>query len=247
MAEHDPVLLGQPDSEAEAQVDFASRIAEIETGQQVLDVACGTGRHAVILQEQGARVTGVDLSPRLLRLARDTWERRNPNVVGPTWMPGDMRWLPRTGPFDTALLLGHSLGVFDDDADNLRVLISASELLADDGRLVIELNNPYWWADRLQTRHFPPGTVAVGDVVRSWRFDHTRGRLEERTVVFGDKGRRELPPASVRAWTPAELVGLLRHIGYRSVSVFGSDGWEVPEDPMPVHADSVTLWVCAAR
>ncbi len=246
MAEHDAALLGAPDSEAEAEVEFVARLADLGVGEQVLDVGCGAGRHAILMQERGARVTGVDLSPRLLRLARDAWERRNPSAVGPVWMPGDMRWLPRTGPFDVATLLGHAFGVFDEDADNLRVLLSVSELLDDAGRLVLSLNNPYYWADRLQTRHFPPGSVAAGDVIRSWRFDHSRGRLEERTVLFGPKGRRELS-SSLRCWTPPELVALLRHVGYRVVHVYGSDGWEVPEDPMPVNADAVTLWVYACR
>ena len=39
-------------------------------GLSVLDVGCGTGRHAVRLVAQGARVTGVDFSAGMLRKAR---------------------------------------------------------------------------------------------------------------------------------------------------------------------------------
>ena len=39
-------------------------------GLSVLDVGCGTGRHAVRLAAQGARVTGVDFSAGMLRKAR---------------------------------------------------------------------------------------------------------------------------------------------------------------------------------
>jgi ubiquinone/menaquinone biosynthesis C-methylase UbiE len=39
-------------------------------GLSVLDVGCGTGRHAIRLAQQGARVTGVDFSPGMLGKAR---------------------------------------------------------------------------------------------------------------------------------------------------------------------------------
>ena len=39
-------------------------------GLSVLDVGCGTGRHALRLAEQGARVTGVDFSAGMLGKAR---------------------------------------------------------------------------------------------------------------------------------------------------------------------------------
>lgn len=40
------------------------------TGRTLLDVGCGSGRYAVAAAECGAQVVGVDLSPRMLALAR---------------------------------------------------------------------------------------------------------------------------------------------------------------------------------
>jgi SAM-dependent methyltransferase len=39
-------------------------------GERVVDVGCGTGNGALLAAERGARVTGVDPSPRLLEVAR---------------------------------------------------------------------------------------------------------------------------------------------------------------------------------
>ncbi|MYE32588.1 MAG: class I SAM-dependent methyltransferase, partial [Chloroflexi bacterium] len=44
---------------------------EIAAGRDVLELGCGTGRVAVPLAASGVRVTGVDLSPAMLALARD--------------------------------------------------------------------------------------------------------------------------------------------------------------------------------
>lgn len=45
-----------------------------ERVRRVLDVGCGSGRHAVLLARRGFRVTGIDVSPEGLRLTRE-WLR----------------------------------------------------------------------------------------------------------------------------------------------------------------------------
>ena len=45
------------------EVDFIARELGLPAGARILDVGCGTGRHAVELARRGYRVTGVDLSP----------------------------------------------------------------------------------------------------------------------------------------------------------------------------------------
>ncbi len=247
MASVDPAFAGAVDSHAEAQVDFVERLLGLGEGDRVLDVGCGGGRHAILLQERGYDVTGVDLSPRLLRLARRAWDDRNGSRRGPVWMPGDMRWLPATGPFDAAILMDHAFGIFDEDADHLRTLTSVIDQLRTDGRVVCELFNPYYWAHHNVTRHHPPGAIGEEvDLVRTYRFDALRGRVEDRVVAFGAGGRLELPTQSLRCWTPAELVSLFKAAGFRHVAVHGTEGWDVPEEPLPVHPEeSVFLWVVA--
>jgi len=247
MARVDPAFAGAVDAQAEAQVDFVERLLGLGEGDRVLDVGCGAGRHAILLQERGYDVTGVDLSPQLLRLAREAWDARNAGRKGPVWMPGDMRWLPSGGPFDAAILLDHAFGVFDDDADHLRTLTSIMDQLRADGRVVCEVLNPYYWAHHNVTRHHPPGAIGDDvDIVRTYRFDALRGRLEDRVVAFVPGGRQDLPPQSLRCWTPVELVSLFKAAGFRQVNVYGSEGWDVPEEPVPVHPEeSVCLWLVA--
>jgi ubiquinone/menaquinone biosynthesis C-methylase UbiE len=48
------------------------RMAELmEAGERVLDVGCGTGSLALRCAERGGRVTGIDISPRMLDVARE--------------------------------------------------------------------------------------------------------------------------------------------------------------------------------
>ena len=50
----------------------AEMVAElgVEEGQELLDVACGTGNAAIPAAKRGARVTGLDLTPKLLEVSR---------------------------------------------------------------------------------------------------------------------------------------------------------------------------------
>lgn len=248
LAALDPALVGGVDDRSDAEVSLVENLLDLGGPARVIDVGCGGGRHAVLLAERGHDVTGIDLSPRLLRIARERWESRNPGQRGPHWMPGDMRWLPTCGPADAALLLDGAFGLFEDDADHARVLQSLAERLRPGGKLVLQVPNPYHWSGRPRAQHFGPGTLAEGvDVIRTHRFDAERGRIEEKLVCFKDGVRHEPPASSLRAFTPPELVALLTEAGFSEVELSGTEGWAVPEEALPLHpTDSVWFWIRAS-
>jgi SAM-dependent methyltransferase len=77
------------------------KFAGIRPGQQVLDVACGTGVVAVTAARKGAKVTALDLTPELLERAR-----LNGQIAGVEvdWHEGDAENLPfRDADFDVVL------------------------------------------------------------------------------------------------------------------------------------------------
>jgi SAM-dependent methyltransferase len=66
-------------------------------GERVLDVGCGTGNAALAARRAGARVTGLDASPRLLDVARE-------RVPDGEFIHGDAGRLPfADGQFDAAV------------------------------------------------------------------------------------------------------------------------------------------------
>jgi SAM-dependent methyltransferase len=67
------------------------KLARVQAGQSVLDVACGTGVVAVSAARLGAQVQGLDLSPVLLEVAQ-----RNAQVAGVSipFTEGDVEALP---------------------------------------------------------------------------------------------------------------------------------------------------------
>jgi SAM-dependent methyltransferase len=53
-----------------AEVDFVIAELQLPAGGWLLDIGCGTGRHAVELAKRGYQVTGVDISEGMLAEAR---------------------------------------------------------------------------------------------------------------------------------------------------------------------------------
>jgi SAM-dependent methyltransferase len=101
-------------------------------GRRTLDLACGEGRLSRLLRSLGHRVTGVDASPRMVRLAV-THERPEPAVIG------DAARLPfADGAFDlvVAYMCLH-------DIDQMPQAVSeAARVLARPGRLCLAIPHP---------------------------------------------------------------------------------------------------------
>src|SRR4051794_17203341 len=84
-----------------AELAPASELAvdalELADGDQLLDLACGTGNAAAVAAARGARVTGLDSSQRLLEVARE-------RVPDGEFVHGDMGDLPfADAAFDAAV------------------------------------------------------------------------------------------------------------------------------------------------
>jgi SAM-dependent methyltransferase len=70
--------------------DLFARL-KITPGQEVLDVAAGTGNIAIRAAAAGAQVVGLDLTPELFETARDRAEEQG---VAVDWVEGDAEHLP---------------------------------------------------------------------------------------------------------------------------------------------------------
>jgi len=66
--------------------------ADIQAGESVLDVACGTGITAITARKQNAKVTGLDLTPELLKQAKVQGAMADAEDI--EWKEGDAEDLP---------------------------------------------------------------------------------------------------------------------------------------------------------
>jgi demethylmenaquinone methyltransferase/2-methoxy-6-polyprenyl-1,4-benzoquinol methylase len=69
------------------------RMAGPLAGRRVVDLACGTGDITYLLKSAGARVIGLDITPRMIALAQEKSSACN-GAVRPVFVVGDMADLP---------------------------------------------------------------------------------------------------------------------------------------------------------
>jgi SAM-dependent methyltransferase len=121
--------------EAEFFINNLCSRLKLNPHNHLFDIACGRGRHAVYLNQQGYDVTGIDLSIENIRYAR---QFENPTLH---FYVHDMRSITYTNYFDAAFNLFTSFGYFDDDNDNIIALKAFNKALKDGGTLVLDYFN----------------------------------------------------------------------------------------------------------
>ncbi len=120
---------------------------------RALDLACGTGHHAVILSEMGLEVTAMDLSKSMLNIARNHAKSNNLPI---SFIRGDFRDLSsfKSKGFDFVVCLGNSLPYVNDETELNQVISQVSGLLEDKGLFAIEMRN-YDFLLAQKPRFFP--------------------------------------------------------------------------------------------
>jgi len=117
--------------------DALIAVAQLEPGQQVLDVACGTGvvaRRAAIRLGTGAKVSGLDADPGMIQVARRYAEKENAPFID--WHCGDAVRMPFSDERMDVLICQQGLQFFPDQPAALREM---SRVLARGGRLALSV------------------------------------------------------------------------------------------------------------
>ena len=132
----------------------------------VLDVACGTGRHALALAQRGYEVVGTDISAGMVRRARQNAEAAGAAASFVQAGFGELREVVGA-PFDALLCLGNSLPSVPDEEALGRALEDMAQVLRPGGLLVIQnLNYDRLWPKR--QRFLPLETHREDD--KEWLF-----------------------------------------------------------------------------
>ncbi|KAA2282473.1 methyltransferase domain-containing protein [Candidatus Nitrosocosmicus sp. SS] len=84
-----------------------TKLVSLQTADSVLDVACGYGNTAITARMSGAKVTGIDITPKMLAWAKD--DEKISGVRGIDWKEGNAEDLPfEDESFDVVLsTFGH--------------------------------------------------------------------------------------------------------------------------------------------
>ena len=211
---------------------------QLHAGEEVLDLACGFGRHAVPLARRGIRVTGMDVTARYIEMART-----RAGELPVEFVVGDIRELDYEERFDAAYSYFTSFGFFDDDT-NFDILRRVARALRPGGRFLLDTaNREMWVGSENPYREFfefeEGGRKMV--VVNASTFDFETGISNAVLRLYGGPDGPEEMRFSVRLYSLAELRWLLRRAGLELVKAFGDC------DSSPYSAESSRLIVLAHK
>lgn len=208
----------------EREVAFVEKVLGLQPGDEVLDLCCGHGRHAVPFARDGLRVTGQDLSQPYLDIARRAAHDEHVDLAT---VCSDMREIPFENHFDAVVNLFSAFGYLESDDEDRKVLTGIQKALKPGGRLLLDLINREW--------------VIANTIPNEWHTD-AKGRiyLEHRevdllhsrnhvtfTIVEPDGTRRESVGHHFRLYTLTEVAKMLESAGLELVTVYGGFEGEV--------------------
>jgi SAM-dependent methyltransferase len=203
------------DRQIHTEADFIEESLSVQKGGIILDLACGTGRHAVELASRGYNVVGYDLSLAMLARAADEAHDRNQKL---NFLQGDMRDMGFEDMFDGVYCWSTSFGYFDDEK-NLLVAQNVHRALRRGGMLLLDVAN----RDFL-TANEPSNVWFEGDscvCMDEMRVDFIASRLRVKRMVMLDDGRSRELDYSIRLYSLHELGRLLHDVGFKVTEVSG--------------------------
>ncbi|QIK36954.1 class I SAM-dependent methyltransferase [Caldichromatium japonicum] len=121
------------DKDYAAEVDYVHALIKhyVPAGRDLLELGCGTGRHAEALARLGYRVTGVDRSDAMVAQAR----LRAPGL---TFVQGDLCDFRTGRTFDVVLALFHVMSYQTTNADLIAAFKTAAAHLAPGGVFIFD-------------------------------------------------------------------------------------------------------------
>lgn len=161
-------LLERTPAEVEGLINILSE-HEVPDGGTILDLACGIGRHSILLAEKGYRAVGIDLSPTYIKRARELAEEKGVSQQV-DFKVGDMRRIREQlenyeGVFDAVMNLFTSIGYWDEETDR-QIFKQVLDLTKLSGIIVIHTVNRDFLIKNFQARdvqYGKNGRVMIAD------------------------------------------------------------------------------------
>jgi SAM-dependent methyltransferase len=197
--------------EAEMFLGNLLQIIRIEKNAEILDLACGKGRHSITLRSKGYHVTGIDLSPESIA------EAKQHEDGGLRFEVADMRNFNLNRKFDCIMNLFTSFGYFDDISENQNVIQKVRDHLQPSGTFVLDYFNAACVRKHLPFQseldrkgvHFSIHKFAEADFV-----------VKEITVTDGPY--QALFTERVQLLSKAVICEMLERVGLKVTFIFGN-------------------------
>lgn len=209
------------------QVSFLNDSLNFDNNSKILDLACGFGRHAIPLAEQGHDVTGLDYSQDFINRAK---EKNSPA----NFVQGDMRKLPfEDVTFDYVINMFTSFGYFKKEEDHLKTLTEVRRALKPKGEFLLDLRNyervlkstikhgKYNEEEKIFISTFQQDLSNGISITRTRKLDPLTNKTKMR-VEWKEEGEKKEYEGIVKNFTLSEIRYLLKQAGFKIKNIYGN-------------------------
>jgi 2-polyprenyl-3-methyl-5-hydroxy-6-metoxy-1,4-benzoquinol methylase len=202
------------------ECDFIENELRFDKSLKILDVGCGTGRHAIELTKRGYPVTGIDLSDSQLKRAREKAENSGLAIE---FLKLDARDLPFDQNFNVAIMLCEGgFPLMETDEMNFEILRNVTKSITAPGKFIFTTLNGLFPLYHSVEAFCSANTTPENAVYRSNTFDLMTFRDYNITEVEDDLGNRKTLECNERYYVPSEITWLLKTLGYKKIEIFGA-------------------------
>ena len=185
----------------------------LSAGSNVLDAACGAGRHSVPLREKGFNITAFDLSKALLKIGLRNSQKLKLKI---DFFCSDIRNVPLKSKFDLIINLFTSFGYFDTDEENFLFIKKSKDFLFDGSYFAFDYLNKNELIENLvpETKKSQNGKTYLE------RRYISKGRVIKEIIITGN-GESNNYIESVKLYSPEEMILLFEKSGFIIKDIYG--------------------------
>jgi SAM-dependent methyltransferase len=208
-------ILPLSDGQIAREVDFIEESLGVAKGGIVMDLACGSGLHAVELSGRGYGVVGFDLSLAQLAIAGEFAQEKGRKL---NFLQGDMREMSFDQVFDGIYCWNTSFGYFEEER-NVLVAERVFAALRPGGSFLLDVVNRDFVVAQQPSQVWFEGDACV--CMDDMSVDFITSRLRVKRTMMLDDGRTRETMFSIRVYSLHELGKMLHDIGFRVTEASG--------------------------
>lgn len=201
------------------EVDFMLSYFNLQSGNKVLDLMCGYGRHAIALAQKGISVTAVDnLDDYINEITKTVEKEQLPLKV----IKENVLDYKIDEVFDLAICMGNSLNFFN-AIDTSELLAELSSHLKPRGHLLINS----WSITEIVFKNFKEKSWSqVGDLkfLANSKIHFQPTRIETESFIISPDGNTEIKTGIDYIFSINEMEAMLKEAGLRLTTVYSIPG-----------------------